>query len=700
MTETRSCKLFGGSFKPYLIYKIKRQKNMLILSAIFNALSLPVLSTLCIFSGRPENLDDFAFIFAVICGAALLICSAAGPLFAFGHYIRKEQTDTVYSLPLSYNQRFWGDFLSGYITSTSTFIPAGLISFIMLIITDVKYEKYGISLDMGIPAAFGIVLTLFFVFTFAYLISAVVVSCCGKTVTAIVFTAAAYVAEWFLFAGLGVSFLSGILVMSLDASMNIITSLAQPFGYVLLTIASFMDGSPLSDFYNAVRGYKEEGFAVLEPAVIVVYIFMAAGFIFLAYRIGKKRSAEKTGNRVVSGIFLKCVEAAFAAGTFLFLISMIDQVTEGVSGVTAMAVVPFICSAAVFTVCEVLRFPKIREIPKSFLRYGIAFAGSIGLFFLFRQTGSFGMRYYTPNLENIHSMTIYPDPNDYTWSELKHNGLTFTEKEDIKRFQELNHEFVKDYCQYFYIPYDLWGSYTNGYRISYRLENGKELRYLYYIRSPYLHEDKVSEIHERFRDDIQSLPSYMKAMTNTLWQYTVKGCSADLNGSEKILNVSADKTEEFVKIFREDIEENHFTDTGIGTVTFYFEYYKKIRQVSFSIPESFNKTKAFLSDTENLSEQNSANPVMYEILLSFPYGNGAYGEMEFNMYLSDQDMDIDRFTELLEPENDIVSADTQDVKIEAYSVTEDKMYYIPKDKILEAARYIFRGYKSIIRQNQ
>lgn len=156
-------------FISYLCYKLFRNKNLLIISALFSVLCIPLFSvcmSICIemvnATIENQNFDTLhttkmfgdidmimaaGFVIAVASAAVVLILAFVTVNSMFSYNLKKCDADMYLSLPLTTTQRFFSDLLTGGIVSVLPMAISGAISAVIMAVT-------GISVDAGFTTSY------------------------------------------------------------------------------------------------------------------------------------------------------------------------------------------------------------------------------------------------------------------------------------------------------------------------------------------------------------------------------------------------------------------------------------------------------------------------------------------------------------------------------------------------------------------
>ena len=164
-----------------------------------------------------------------MCVYAVMAMAVIGAAVSFSYYNKKELTDTLGVLPLSHRERFWGDFLGGYIANAAPFIPCALIAVIMFTVTQNNYNviaaRTGEPVGNYISFIIGLSLSLLFIYTFGYIISVLVTTIIGRFMFAEIFSVIGVIVFTVLIMGI-----SGCFFIEITGAVNRGSIYAIPLG--------------------------------------------------------------------------------------------------------------------------------------------------------------------------------------------------------------------------------------------------------------------------------------------------------------------------------------------------------------------------------------------------------------------------------------------------------------------------------------
>lgn len=497
-----------SSFATYFRYRLRFQFKFLIVSLILNIMALPIFSINILRGMKAEyeaytsnsssmltiQLHSLMGGLEIISALVLFFMILFSGISVFDYCIKGERTDTVGGLPVTLRGRFWADLLSGYISRVAPFILCSVFSIIVSVSTDNWFAK--LSEEMSKPVLNGIVIksfaeliiSLFFTYTFAYVLSVLITICCGKGSSSVAYTAVSSVVLI-----IGGCAASGFIISSQIGAGNfddVIISLkyVPPLGMFFGKAYSVFD-----DIVHEQFNWME--FEFLTPATIIIYTIIAAALIAAAYFIFKHRKPENTGRSVaVKGFY------HFFSGMVAFsLICICCYPLYQARMWWLSALVAAVVSAIALTIFSVANKSERSNVKKNLIRNAATIAGCIAFLFIFDKTGAFGTRYYNTSLEKTKS--VYILINDYRVNRQRYESFIIDDKSDIEQFINANNKTLKNRSDEL--------EEGTSFSVVYNLENGKTIIRRYgnrYISSLSKNPNAISEMF----DNVYSLPNYPK----------------------------------------------------------------------------------------------------------------------------------------------------------------------------------------------
>lgn len=594
MTETistadNSRRPHNGFFKKYLTYNLSANKVYLLASLILSvmaALVFVIISILSVtvFNSAFRETQGFINFFSIASIFGLYVVSITSGIRCFQSLTRSNKTDTLMCLPLTHAERFWGDFLTGYITSAAPIIPCGILGIVFAAFApkDTGALKFALVYES----------TLFFVMTFAYLLSVLAASICGNRgggiVTAILLAliSALFFPFW---AGFVECNIIGYSTDINTTALHLAEYIPSPALFANLTdIFSFFS----FDFSKITESLSTQQLAIENPLNVCVYILLCAGVTALAFIISKRRQCERTGEIFAakhSAVIITILTALTAMGVCLISSPYRRHIVFAVSA-------SFLTLVCVFVAAELILRLGTKKLGKRIVMYAAATCAALGFTILVSATRGLGMTYYLPGADSIVSAE-FVDNNQAKSRLIK--TYNFTDREDIEKLRDNHAQLLRSNIKNL-------ESYNN-FCIKYTLKNGREFTRTYGARQSY--DDaagyvKTVQALETLPNTLSSYPAQYAALLDNINSDNI---TVTLGGMTKTLRIKPEKHSEFLQIIKNDIANGYSPDVlPIGRIYFY--------DCTFDILETYQNTIAFLSDSSNI-EANDASEAVYTIYL-------------------------------------------------------------------------------------
>lgn len=599
MTAQSSSK---GCFVTYLKYRLGLLKINFVMCCILNVLGLPLYSIAANvgFGGGISEVAMTTRVFSTICIVALPVIAMFNAAASFDYYYKKDLTDTIGALPLSFKERFFADLLAGYAVNIVPLIPCGIACVIALGNTKEKLirfhhvfpdDRFKMT-DVGAI----IVFALLVIITFAYLFTVLTSVCCGKVFHTGVFSLFGMAILPLLSYGLVRCFVNS--VVGIDGSEYVLKGVAffPPIGVLHdLFEAMGIAFQANLDWDNVLTNPAGKHFLVSEPVHIAVYVLLAAGLVALTYALAKRRLAENTGGAFAVKPAYYVLSAGITAGATIAVLAF----CYNKSPYFLLAAVP--AGALTFLMMLLLNPGRKKALLKSIITGAAALASILAVWLLIDKTGAFGVRYLPKD----------PDKVDYIKI---NNYYNIDNKEDIKTYITLLNERLRYNPTSMQFEDSRWAE--PGFYVEVKTTDGKSVKRLYggatTGRNIFSH---LNGYVDYFFDDIVSA------------KY-VDFC----NVKSKNVNVQIprDKLEEFITILREEASEKHSPDAAeFAEAVFY-----KRGEKTFIIEQSYTRTIEFL---DSLNENTDVDPKEVYLSIDYTIRNGQWDSLTVNILYKDRD---------------------------------------------------------------
>lgn len=455
------------------------------------------------------------------------------PLISFRWLYKKSCADMDYSLPVSSDARFWGDFLSGF----TVVVPPHLISIILGLILaqslhDMKVYSFEDFLDFLIPLLW----TGFLGLIMLYSLTILIMGCCGKIFHAvampILVNITIPVTHYFLF-WLGQSFAAGN--WSSSAYMRIESVfVTSPLGMILSSLMAVyftIEGVDKAlQYFTPTNCFPIHQPRYLIPALIVTALFILAAWLVIrrrnAQQMGAKAFAVKPAQYIIHGLAALMIGAVAAWQISLNFNDVYFFMGTGYTPdiydiVNIYSVLLLIAVPVVYIILE-LAAGEARRFGWSLVRCGGTAAAVTGITLAVMCCNGFGTFLRAPNPRNVGLVNVYlskVNTNAYF-------NFDLTERENIELITRLHNSVEKNYA------------YSNIFTVADRLNNNPDsyrsairLELEYYTHDGH-RKDCAVEISEKNYQEILCELAVPEAMANS--------CLSFQNDAKEILGVVAD----------------------------------------------------------------------------------------------------------------------------------------------------------------
>jgi len=598
-------------------------KGNLLICLVLNLLGLPFFAlghlhmSAAQLNGTGYSRDFFGY--ASFCGPlcvyTVMILAVTGAAASFVYFNKKEFTDTLGVLPLSHRERFWGDFFGDYIANVAPFIPCALIAAVMFAVTQNNYaiiaaRSGGVPTENYVKFIVGLSLSLLFVYTFAYVISALVTSIFGRFMFAEMFSVIGSVVSTVLIVSV-----SNILLYEMPGVPSYGAHLlyAMPLGPLFGEISQSLSAAGA---FRAIHGgdMKPYGdFIVLKPLNTIIFIAATAALTVLTYYISKSRKQERVGKIMVHGAAFRGLEL-FTAATAVMIAIFVRGDNKFLPGFLIGAAI----GVAVTAVFEIIRRPRAKELLKTALGYAYTLIACYGICVLFRNTGAFGMRYINVDSEQVEYVAI--GINGYS-----NGSYKLTEKSDIRKFTEKHNSILRSGS--------VWLIGGDDFTVEYKLTDGTTITRGYGC-SYYDFDEPI----RKMTDNLRSLDGYPKALCGYMNDGAkIESVTAELEGVYGSISVPTDKTAEFIETLSSEIIGNYSADgEECGSISIVRADTKNgIRSTKVSVQKNYGETVRFLRALD--SGTDNGNQLALSLSRGYIYPDNDDFGLKINIYKKDME---------------------------------------------------------------
>ncbi len=404
-------------FGKYCLYKLYGFRGIAVAAAVLNIVAVVLPAVFLYNAVNDANtlgyvwLEDMPLFVPFIAIAVMAVMLVITPAMSFKYYNNRAAMDTLGCLPLTYKERFWGDFLSGLAANMVSFIPFSAIGAVIIAImqnTAVKqiqaslwaeYEQEYILPEIKddfLKAYLGFVILLLLVYIGTYVVSTFVTSCCGRVGSSIFYSVMVLIIPAGIVSTFGTCVLNG--------AVGVVTE--EEIGNVLMAIA------PAGTLFGTWLRFSYDGlpalmFIVDTPSYIALALLVAAVFLVWAYFLGKHRKAERVDRDFVYNGAYHVIAISLSAAIIGFYFSLAPASAEAFgTGAMQRIITSIAVGLVIYAVMELVHTRNVRTLPKTLLRYAALYAACFGFLFLADKTEGFGIAVYVPDKQFVSEVEI------------------------------------------------------------------------------------------------------------------------------------------------------------------------------------------------------------------------------------------------------------------------------------------------------
>lgn len=531
MTATRSTTK-KNFFISYLCYKLFRNKNLLIISALFSVLCIPLFSvcmSICIemvnATIENQNFDTLhntkmfgdidmimaaGFVIAAASAAVVLILAFVTVNSMFSYNLKKCDADMYLSLPLTTTQRFFSDLLTGGIVSVLPMTISGAISAVIMSVTGIGADEgfttlylntlssgdYESEINIAMQQIFSrtnnilyrelpqiityafIAMTAVLIFT--YLFCVLINSFTGKMSDYIVYTIIAMAALSVIVTTIVGTAIMMVTEAASSEELSSAVMFASPagmiFAFILSIVNSFGENvfaiSESKGVYSAVRNDNIDIFCTFNTRNVIIMILVFAVLIVLAYVVTRLRKAEKTGSHFAFELPYHIISLSIVCALLCIAIGTSPVMIDSTLYMTFMICIAI--SAIVYFFAEITHGRKINKIWQSLLRYVGAILGTLLLCTVIRQTDIFGLERYVPSTDGIKSVEMSTKKAFSDNGNSDYYTINFKNTDNISAITKYHSFIVNNGCAHRYSDYGVEPGNDNYYvRFVYKMKDGR-----------------------------------------------------------------------------------------------------------------------------------------------------------------------------------------------------------------------------------
>lgn len=600
-------------FGKYFMYKLTRFRGLAIAAAVLNfaALVLPAMELYNSFSKEVTKyniyhytrivFDGNMFRFAFLAMAAMSVILVITPVLSFKYYNSRSSMDTLGCLPLTYKERFYGDFFSGLAANLITFIPFSAVGAIITATATNKFLqtiREHLWAETGEEFVFpsvgdnllkvyaGFALMLLLEFIAAYVVSAFVTSCCGRSGSSLLYSAIALIVPAGIVSTYGTAVIRGAAGVAEKEISNAIMAI-PPAGMWIGSEMKLMDDHSIDDSAMLTT----VSYVLDHPVCIAIALIITAAFFVGAYFLGKHRKAERVSRDFAYNGAYQVIALSLCATVIGFYFIIDSEHSEAYESGS----IQHIASAAaigllLYVVLELVHTRSVKRLPKSLLRFAGLYAVCFGFLFAASKTDGFGIATNLPAKDKISSVKIdgtefyNPVGEKFVYSSEEAIDMIYSEHEKLIQNR---------------------GSLQTGdmLKLDYVLNDGTEL-HREYSASSVAGQDLIQTFCGEIKKNVTADsglgfiddPRYDKITEIEYYNYD----------ADEVVKIRSDACDELVEALRGDMleysEELRFS--CIGDVHIYYTQNGVEKEAGYRLNEKFERTLAVLEG--NITNDSTA----------------------------------------------------------------------------------------------
>lgn len=602
-------------FKQYFLYKFKCFRGLTAAAAVMNIISaaLPGILLFAMFiitygieSERLSADLGFAMLFigeglliaAAWVIAAMVVILAIVPAVSFKFYNNRASMDTIGCLPLTYRERFWGDFLGGLCPHMVSFIPGAAIGLIFtvvgqngplrelheLLMKDSPTNYYILSpiKDNFVGIYLSVMLIVLWGYLAVYITASFVTSCCGKVSSSILYSFIALILPMGITAVFGINVLTS--AVGVNAEMEIVKAIM-----VFPPIGTWI--SYVTQFFNPYYSTPSFSFMIEKPIVPIISLAIVGAFLAGAYFLGKNRKAERVDSDFVYSSVYHVIACAITVAIIGFYAAMKQFYYVG------DYIMCFVIAFVLYAVLELIHTRSIKKIWQTVLKFTGMYAVCIGFLIVAESTHGFGISKLLPPRSNIAEVSV-SGPYFYSnWEDGELKQITYNSDEAVSAILE-EHKKIIEYPN---------AMYTGGMlQFTYKLKTGSEFTRSYALPLEEAENNKdniLKQASDRIKEFEPADTSALGFIADPVYdKIDIRIDRFNGDGSRFVIPSKAD---EFMELLCSDII-NHYRDgKANGSVYIVYTLNGVRSEEGYALNDSYERVEEFLSNPENTTEQSS-----------------------------------------------------------------------------------------------
>ncbi len=653
MTVQKSSSKLAVNYK----LKLKSNNKYMVLLFILHMLAGPLFLTMSIITSvRAEkaynlgkhysfNSIEIYITIAVITTLIAAICGIVIALNNFNYLFKKSNVDMVFALPMTRNQRFFSDYLSGLTAYVVPFWASSVFTVILAAVLNHLSKIYDVFKETGyfdsdIVIMKYVLMGIFFgtlLMIMLYTLSVFTTTFSGSRLSAVANVIALNIIIPLFIITISSVFIGRYFGMVHSYAVLPYFLCSSPFGGVIFAISYFTGEGAYMSFFGT-SGIDVTEYWMLKwllPFIIIVLAMLIGAFL-----LNRKRKAENVSKPYPFNIFYYII---MALATFI-IASIFSLSSDKITDVIIPAIIVL---AVVWLVISVALNKGFKNILKTAVQFVITAGIILSVIVINDKTTGFGAVYKVPELNKIKSIeVVYNGINDNVSDAYNFNShwqnkqyIKYTDRDIIELFRQTHKNIVDKYKENHNNNYAMYGS--NTFSIVYNLKGGNTLKREYNIDSEELQELTAIEHTTEYIDK-----KFALAEKNINKHIINKGHFAEIYLTDKlnaVYNENQNKINIKTKANLHSLLEAMSTDLKSLTDEQYYKPEKKVLgilscyNIKVYVNEDYKNTLKWLNDNNvSLPDFNSYNDIYNDMTICKVDNDGKSYSVSSMMFDGDQ----------------------------------------------------------------
>ena len=592
---------------------VKTKTKMAIIIGILHLAAAPAVIISLIASIYSKDPGAMVESFAVIGMITTAIAGFMGIFVAIDSFSclhNKSVVDMRLSLPLTANQRFFSNFLSGLAVYIGPFLAAQVVSLLGMAygfifmegrtfeekiyysVDNNKYREYTCELfSIGMPILLKLIIAGILVMLMLYTVTVLVTVCCGNKFESVAYTILINIMIPLTIYLVFMSMFQSLYGIDISDTILRLIMFTSPAGGIIAAVSMTVGNSYINDYFT--MNYLVWG---------IVYFLITAAIGAGAFFLYKRRRAEQVSKPFVFKLLYYIITTAA-----IFCIYSVFHAER-------VGIVPAILTTViVYIILEVAANRGFKKIWLSLIKYAGVMGASVLIIFIAQETEGFGMVTRVPDISQVKYVELdyngFYDmltmPYEYPENGMETSLLKFEEKENIETIISAHRSSVAEDTRK-----GKNARIGSGVKIYYHLKGGGTMIREYNLTSAEtaeilgridLTDEYKTQVAEFYKNTIlKGKEEYLRILEfDTDYSYKINYQLSEASGVRESVGIKASSLvdrnffEQLAEAYAKDImnitEENYYHSPMKNRYTLNSQYYNIL-----DIPESFVNTLELL----------------------------------------------------------------------------------------------------------